>query len=216
MTASTSRMHRCTNARSAIVPTFAVNGDGVRSRPMTSCGVFRSVRTRPSPRCPLLPVIRILIVRQSYSIPRARSGPHLLAELRAGHVPELKMGLSGRRGRVGDSKPQSLGDTRARRVEPVAVDLDTIDRGSVERQSRERRGGARGEPATGVADGEPIAHFDRVRSDARIEARSAPHPPPGSTKPRSPIPPPPQNPRRDAPIDPRATGRARAHRSPTA
>src|SRR5262249_27218855 len=54
-------MHRFTKERSVIDPTLPVNGEGTLSRLTTSWLVFRSVPTRASPRCPALPVTRILI-----------------------------------------------------------------------------------------------------------------------------------------------------------
>src|SRR2546423_142122 len=147
MTASTPRMHRWTNARSTIVPTLVVNGDGVRSTATISCAVFCNVRTRPSPKCPLLPVIRILIVRQSYRAALDRAGPRPLRELRSRETPELQMLFSRGRDGVDNPKSESVGHARARRVEPIAVDLHTIDCRSSEGQTRERRSRPRGESA---------------------------------------------------------------------
>lgn len=61
ITQSTPRTQLRTNSASATEPTCVVKGDSRRSRPTASCWRSRSVRTRPSPRWPALPVTRTRI-----------------------------------------------------------------------------------------------------------------------------------------------------------
>src|SRR5262249_13879625 len=82
MTASAPRTQRLTNSRSATDPTWTVYGDTTRSRPATWWGVSWRVRTRPSPRCPLLPVTKTFM---GLSVPHRRTAvyratPALLVE----------------------------------------------------------------------------------------------------------------------------------------
>src|SRR4029450_1024946 len=56
MTRWTPRKQLRSVSRSVIEPTWVVQLDSRRSSPTTSCRRARSVRTRPSPRCPALPV----------------------------------------------------------------------------------------------------------------------------------------------------------------
>jgi hypothetical protein len=60
-TVSTPVMQRFTNSRSTMDPTSSVKSDLATSTPIISCFVFRNVRTSASPKCPLLPVIKIFM-----------------------------------------------------------------------------------------------------------------------------------------------------------
>src|SRR5207237_6190411 len=69
--------------------------------------------------------------------------------------------------------PESLRHARTRHVESIAMDVDVIDRQSVESHTRERRRRARGESSASVSDSEPIPHLDRSRTDARVQTAAA-------------------------------------------
>jgi len=61
MTVRTPFMQSRTKARSVMVPVRSVKAEEAMSMPRASCEVARSVRIRASPRCPALPVIRMVM-----------------------------------------------------------------------------------------------------------------------------------------------------------
>src|SRR3954471_12477084 len=84
ITAVTPSIWRRAKSESTIEPTASVKGDGFRSIPRTDESRPRSVRRRPSPRWPALPVTRIVIRdsngRQRRGKPRARPAHWMLWE----------------------------------------------------------------------------------------------------------------------------------------
>ena len=61
ITARTSAIAAATKSRSTIEPAMSVNGDGSRSMPRAASPRAASSRISASPRCPALPVTRIMI-----------------------------------------------------------------------------------------------------------------------------------------------------------